>query len=145
MANRFQLLLAALAADLVTIRTTNGYLTNLGLDVDLERVHVPEGSTRVSLRIDQVQVREISTKHRARNCQVAIEAAMPATQANAEAQAHATLEDLIKRFPALRQYTLEAGAVADVTFDAGRVLPLASGVNAVTTQVLLTALIKETL
>lgn len=146
MANRTALLLAALAADLATITTANGYRTDLGTGVSTEDIAQPESSApRVTLRVDEMQVQDVATKVRLRTYRISVEAHLPADFGDGSANAHDALEDLLDRFPALRQYALEAGAQADVTFSAGRVLSEAAGVAVSVAQVVLDALLKETL
>jgi hypothetical protein len=145
-ANRTALLLAALATDLATIRTTNGYRTNLGAAVGTADVQQPQASApRVTLRVDEMLVQDIATSIRQRTYRISIEAHLPASFGDGTENAHDALEDLLDRFPALRQYALEAGAQADVRFAAGRVLPDAAGIAVSVAQVVLDALLKETL
>lgn len=145
MANRTLLLLTAIATDLATIRVVNGYRTNIGLDVDQEDVQTRESQLpRVTVLVDEMRVEDIATKVRHRTYRISIEAHLSAALDVGKTLAHDALEDLLDRFPSLRQYALEAGAQADVSFSAGRVLPAAPGVAATVAQVVLDALLKET-
>lgn len=144
-ANRSRDLLSAVQTRLATIRIANGYRTDIGASITLERITAlaKDGVPRIGLGIEQLRVDRRFSDQRTRDYQVSVEAMLPADMSNAEAIALDALEDIVDLFPDVTRLTLPDDVVADVQLDIGRVLVRPQGLPVTAAQVTLTASVQE--
>lgn len=144
-ANRSRDLLSAVQTRLATIRIANGYRTDIGASITLERITAlaKDGVPRIGLGIEQLRVDRRFSDQRTRDYQVSVEAMLPADMSNAEAVALDAIEDVLDLFPDATRLALTGGLVADVQVDSARVLVRPQGLPVTAAQILITASLQE--
>lgn len=133
-----------IALQLAAILPANGYLTSIGQNVDLEPVQLDANTgARVLVGMQRLQVSELASRLRMYECTAVVEALVPASQADAQQQAHRAIADVLRVFPSSPQLFALAGAELEVAGDSADVLERPDGLNAVIAQVRLNLRIRE--
>jgi len=133
-----------IALQLAVILPANGYLTSIGQNVDLEPVQLDASAgARVLVGMQRLQVSELASRLRMYECTAVVEALVPASQADAQQQAHRAIADVLRVFPSSPQLFALAGAELEVAGDSADVLERPDGLNAMVAQVRLNLRIRE--
>ena len=133
-----------IALQLAVILPANGYLTSIGQNVDLEPVQLDASAgARVLVGMQRLQVSELASRLRMYECTAVVEVLVPASQADAQQQAHRAIADVLRVFPSSPQLFALAGAELEVAGDSADVLERPDGLNAMVAQVRLNLRIRE--
>jgi hypothetical protein len=146
------ILLEQLAEQAEAITVAGGYRTDIGNRVSLEpeALHAEDPDSTPPPRLliglaSTVSLGERSTQQRRRSFDVAVEVAVWADAGDAQAQAHAALEDLLDVFGQQRQYLQSATASAQLRPARAEVLTRPEGLPVVAAVLTLTAVLDEKL
>lgn len=132
--------LDAIRTQITTLTTGNGYRTNIGNSVSLERAQAVESDAPfAAVLMPNWDFSDVALGNNMRRCTVIVQITVPATYANAQQEAHKAAEDVFEVFPITERIALASGYECQVTPSAVEILDRPDGIEATVAQVTLDA------
>lgn len=134
-----------ISTELAVIRKAAGYHTDVGQRVLLEPIQVEDDAACVLVGMRDLRVTELASRLRQQEFTAVVEAVAPATQLDAEAQAHRAIADVLRVFPSSPRDIVLPGGAGHIAAEAADVLQRRDGGGAVIGQVRLNVRLRESL
>lgn len=128
----------AVRTQLTTLTTANGYRTNIGNSVSMERAQAVESDAPfAAVLMPNWDFSDAALANSMRRCTVLVQVTVPATYTSAQEEAHKAAEDVFEVFPIHERVALSGGSECQVVPSSVEILDRPDGIEATVAQITL--------